>query len=577
MDKLFEQGMSFFNDWMNTQRKTAEQVMEMGKSFQSAFPEMKPGQAPDPAQFFNTWVAGQQKLAQQFLNLGQTFPGMGVPEEVLEKWKTEFQDGDAFVKMWTTQQQKVTEAFTQLGASLQQMANKFPALRPELVPFFLQWSGEQDLWTLWAKQVMEMGKSLHEGIVMPDLETFSHPQKLASWIQQQTQSSQQFVNLGETIQQLTAKAFDITREGTFPGVNAWIEAQQQVATQFLELGKTFQDFVFQTSIAEYYPQWNDMMTQTWGKFFGEFPTFSPTQLSSMFSDNKLYQQPFESWMNVLKILTKDANRQDIDAILQTQKKWFEETVAKGPAMANPNVLFDLMGSYRQWVENFFASYEVEGESYTERLSKLPNLMAKIVMGNKDAASDGYEMGTKIFQDVFGKYLRFPAANESLQQGIAQGFESFEALQQAYVGLLTEVHEAGNQAIRDTVADLNQLSQETQEAQSFADVYALWLKHGNAQFQALFEQPRYAELQKSFANSLMEYKIKEREITEKLLNQFPDATKSMADVVIQQLHSTQQDVQAIQQELKNLQTAQTENLQHALNAFKDELKEWLQSK
>lgn len=332
-------------------------------------------------------------------------------------------------------------------------------------------------------------------------------------------------------------------EQTKAMMDMWTTAQQQMMQAWT--GNT----TIPNDMGRMMDSWREMMLQNIRMWTQTSDPAVQSVAENMFSSQtammRLLEMTSRVWQNMAPLMQTGDNWQaaldqqlaDIrDAMLGNAADW---TRASGN-------MTQLWQTYVQQWQGYLMPWMKATQDSTTQLNAA-------MMGDRDALVQMTSLYWDAFQDSFGQLLQAPGIgysrefDETVRRSFAAWLDYQEASYAYQVILADTWVKAFDQLMREMMAS----AEEGQTVESLRAFLTRWSETADRIFKDVFRSDAYVTVQSRLVNALMHYRIKQREVNERLLELYDMPTRSEVDEAHRRIYELRKEVKALKREIAAL--------------------------
>jgi class III poly(R)-hydroxyalkanoic acid synthase PhaE subunit len=285
---------------------------------------------------------------------------------------------------------------------------------------------------------------------------------------------------------------------------------------------------------------------------GEIPRAVAERL---FAGEQVFVRFVEVALGVLKVIAPkidagedwaDLLRRQIaqfkDEMTRTPSPWYSPEAAATMAKDLPELwklyLQEAEKMAAPWVHSFRAAHGHLGEA---------------VAGDQQAVVRMFNVFMDTFETSAGRLTAVPAVGytREFQEKVARAFETWVDVRRSEVEFRTELVNAGFRALEGLVRELVERGERGEKIETFRGLFDLWVTIAEKTYFEIANTESFAEIQGRLVNAAMQYRIREREITETVLKGWHLPTRRELDDAYRHLHELKAEVRNLRRELAHL--------------------------
>lgn len=334
-------------------------------------------------------------------------------------------------------------------------------------------------------------------------------------------------------------------EQTRSMMEMWTKAQQQMMQGWMGNSEASAD----PNMGSMMEMWRKMTMQSMQQWTQHADPAIKSVAEQMLNGQQAMMQMFnmmsQTWQQIMPIVNTggDWNKALTEQMQKIRAVLLESATDVVGAGSNLSQLWQTYLS--QW-QNF-------GMPWMQAMQQGMPLMGSAMMGDQNALTQMTNMYWDAFQDTFGQLLQAPGIgytrefDEKQRRAFAAWLDYQEASYEYQVVLAETWVKAFDQLMREMV----ELSQQGQKIEGLRAFINRWSETADHIFKDVFQSDVYVIAQSKLVNALMAYRIKQRDVNEKLFEMMDMPTRSEVDEANRRIYELRKEVKALKKELATL--------------------------
>jgi class III poly(R)-hydroxyalkanoic acid synthase PhaE subunit len=333
---------------------------------------------------------------------------------------------------------------------------------------------------------------------------------------------------------------------------AWAEAQKQMWEKWSDLARTAPVPPFHADLAE---QWQKVAVQS---FEAWTATAEPTAkdvserlAASQKSFVDFFQFLIETWKAVA---AKAASGEEWQKTLKTYtEQWRQQLLQSPEAMRHINQdLTELWQLYlKEW--NKLALPWLQSSQLAR------GHLGQAITGNGSELIELTKLYWDAYERTFGRLVESPSLGytRELNEKLLKGFDAWQDFRQASFEYQVILADTWVQAVESLIKELVTLTEKGQPIKSLRDLALLWNNIADPVFIEVFRSEKYIRIQGRLLNTAMQYRLRQREITELFLKTSDIAARSEVDEAHRNIYEQRKELKALKKVVAELSPARQE--------------------
>lgn len=332
-------------------------------------------------------------------------------------------------------------------------------------------------------------------------------------------------------------------EQTQSMMQTWAQAQQQMMQNWLQMGTTAQATPETNHMMD---MWGDMVKQSM-QFWTQNADPTVRDVSEqMFNSQKammrLLEMSAQVWQNMMPVI-EDGD--DWNTALSAQLEKVRDMLLQNTSDvvgAGAN-LTQLWQTYLEQWQGFAAPW------MRSAMQSMPNMGAAMA-GDSNALTQMTTLYWDAFQDTFGQMLQAPGIGytREFDEKMRQSFAAWLDYQEASYEYQVMLADAWVKAFEELMRDMIDMAQQGQEMEGLRAFLNKWSATADGIFLEIFRSDAYVEVQSRLVNALMEYRIRQRAVTEKILELNDLPTRTEIDEAHRRIYELRKELKALKRQV-----------------------------
>jgi len=267
---------------------------------------------------------------------------------------------------------------------------------------------------------------------------------------------------------------------------------------------------------------------------------------------------FELALGVLKNIAPRLDAGDDWAdLLRRQIAQFKEEMTRTPApWYTPEAAAAMARDLPELWRLYLREAEKVAAPWLHAVREAHGHLGEAATGDGQGAIRMFNVFLDTFETSVGKITAAPAVGftRELQEKIARAFETWVDVRRAELEFRTELVGAGFRALEGLVRELVGLGERGEKIESFRALFDLWVTTAEKTYFEIASTDSFAEIQGRLVNTAMQYRIREREVTDAFLKGLHLPTRREVDEAYRHLHELRGEVRALRAEMAELKAS-----------------------
>lgn len=185
-----------------------------------------------------------------------------------------------------------------------------------------------------------------------------------------------------------------------------------------------------------------------------------------------------------------------------------------------------------------------------------NLLDNFIKGayfDPDGFLEFFKLWEDNYQKTFGKLLTAPGfgKDKNFYEQQMKTFDKYIDFLFDFAKLSVRLTKVVTESTEEVIRDNFEMIKSSSEPKSFEEFYDYWKKHLSNSFDKLFFSEEFSKFLGQFVESVMDLKISNDRLMEKILAQFPIPTNKDMDSLYKTVYELKKEVRLLKKELKEL--------------------------
>ncbi len=193
------------------------------------------------------------------------------------------------------------------------------------------------------------------------------------------------------------------------------------------------------------------------------------------------------------------------------------------------------------------------QPWAESLRRVPWQVGQAATGDGSAGIKLTNLYWDAYERTFGRLLESPSLGHTreLTQDLLKGFDAWVESRRAILEYQSGLAEAWAQALEQFVRKLVSLAEKGETIQSLAQLLNLWIDVIEGVFTTRFRSEDYLQKQSRLVNTVMAYRLIERDIVEAFLKTSHLPSRSELDEAYRRIYELRREVKELKKSLRDL--------------------------
>jgi len=193
------------------------------------------------------------------------------------------------------------------------------------------------------------------------------------------------------------------------------------------------------------------------------------------------------------------------------------------------------------------------QPWAESLRRVPWQVGQAATGDGSAGIKLTNLYWDAYERTFGRLLESPSLGHTreLTQDLLKGFDAWVDSRRAILEYQSGLAEAWAEAFEQFVRKLVSLAEKGEKIQSLVQLLNLWIDVIEGVFTTRFRSEEYIEKQSRLVNTVMAYRLIEREIVEAFLKTSHLPSRSEVDEAYRRIYELRREVKELKKSLRDL--------------------------
>jgi class III poly(R)-hydroxyalkanoic acid synthase PhaE subunit len=193
------------------------------------------------------------------------------------------------------------------------------------------------------------------------------------------------------------------------------------------------------------------------------------------------------------------------------------------------------------------------QPWAESLRRVPWHVGQAATGDGSAGIKLTNLYWDAYERTFGRLLESPSLGHTreLTQDLLKGFDAWVDSRRAILEYQSGLAEGWTQAFEQFVRKLVSLAEKGEKIQSLVQLLNLWIDVIEGVFTTRFRSEEYLEKQSRLVNTVMAYRLIEREIVEAFLKTSHLPSRSELDEAYRRIYELRREVKELKKSLRDI--------------------------
>jgi len=193
------------------------------------------------------------------------------------------------------------------------------------------------------------------------------------------------------------------------------------------------------------------------------------------------------------------------------------------------------------------------QPWAESLRRVPWQIGQAATGDGSAVVKLTNLYWDAYERTFGRLLESPSLGHTreLTQDLLKGFDAWVDSRRAILDYQTGLAEAWAQAFEEFIRKLVSLAEKGDTIQSLGQMLTLWIDVVEGVFTTRFRSDEYLEKQSRLVNTVMAYRLIERDIVESFLKTSHLPSRSELDDAYRRIYELRREVKELKKSIRDL--------------------------
>ena len=335
-------------------------------------------------------------------------------------------------------------------------------------------------------------------------------------------------------------------EQTRSMMEMWTKAQQQMMQNWMQMGTTTPMNAQMPDMGNMLENWQNMTNQSMQMWLQNVDPSIKTVAEQMLNSQQAMLQMFgmaaQSWQNLMPVLE---NGGDWDAVLTEQTSKIREML-----LANTSDWVGAGNNINQLWQTYLNQWQNFGMPWMNAMQGSMPMMGSAMLGDRSALTQMTNLYWDAYQDTFGQLLQAPGIGytRELDEKIRRAFAAWIDHQQASYEYQVVLADTWVKAYEQLMREIVDMTQNGQQFDSLRDFINHWSQTADHVFKDIFRSDAYVEAQSKLVNALMVYRVKQRDVNEKMLEAMDMPTRSEVDEANRRIYELRKEVKALKKQM-----------------------------